>query len=372
MFHRRIVFVYSVLILATAFSTTGARAANLVVSPAGSDGSPCTAVAPCATIGYTLSIAPPGSRITVLSGTYTEMVTVTSPVSLIARKATIDATGRDNGILVEGAGAAGTRIQGFTVENATFEGILVRETSDIAIVHNTVTNNDQGASASEPTGECAPQGAVPGDCGEGLHLWAVTDSQVMGNDVSNNVGGILVTDETGPSHDNVISRNHITNNALDCGITLPSHNADAMTDPTRGGVYDNTIVGNDSENNGGAGIGTFAPFPGAASYDNTISHNIVKRNGEGGINIHSHTPNQNVSGNVIVNNTIDGNGQDPDSESTGSNGISLLTVDAQSDTIAGNRFRNEDYGIWINGPFTLSGLQGNHFDSSVMFPVGRP
>ena len=371
MFYRRIVFVFSVLILATSFTTTVARAANLVVSPTGSDGSPCTAAAPCATIGYTLSIAPPRSRITVLSGTYDEMVTVTSPVSLIGRNATIDAAGLDNGILVEGAGAAGTRIQGFTVKNATFEGILVRETSDIAIVHNTVTENDQGASASEPTGECAPQGVVPGDCGEGLHLWAVTDSQVRGNNVSKNVGGILVTDETGPSHDNMISRNVITNNALDCGITLPSHNPHAMTKPALGGVYDNTVVGNDSENNGGAGIGTFASSPGTASYDNTIAHNTVKGNGEGGINIHSHTPNQNVSGNVIVNNTIDGNGKDPDSGSTGPNGISLLTVDAQSDTIAGNSFRNEEYGIWINGPFTLSGLQGNHFDDSVI-PVGRP
>jgi nitrous oxidase accessory protein NosD len=370
MLYQRIVFVFLVLILANAFTPTGARAANLVVSPTGSDGGPCTAVAPCATIGYTLSIAPPGSRVTVLSGTYAETVTVTSPVSLIGRNATIDATGLDNGILVKGAGAAGTRIQGFTVENATFEGILVRETSDIAIVHNTVTNNDQGASASEPTGECAPQGAVPGDCGEGLHLWAVTDSQVMGNDVSNNVGGILVTDETGPAHDNVISRNHITNNALDCGITLPSHNPDAMKNPALGGVYDNTVVGNDSENNGGAGIGMFAPFPGAASYDNTIAHNTVKGNGEGGINIHSHAPNQNVSGNVVVGNTIDGNGTDPDSGSAGPNGIALLTVDAQSETIAGNSFRNEHYGIWINGPFTLSGLHGNHFDSSVMFPVG--
>jgi len=298
------------------------------------------------------------------------MVTITSSVSLIGRDATIDATGWDNGILVEGGGSAGTRIQGFTVKNATFEGILVRETSAVAIVGNTVKGNDQGYGSAQ--GECAAQGNVPGDCGEGLHLWAVTYSQVMENNVSHNVGGILVTDETGPSHDNVIAQNVIKDNADDCGITLPSHNPSAVADSSKGGVYDNTIVGNDSERNGGAGIGTFGPFPGAASYDNKITQNTFKENGEGGINIHSHAPNQNVSGNVIVANRIDNNGTDPDSGSDGSNGISLLTVDPQRDTIAGNWFSHETYGIWINGRFNLKGLRGNHFAQSVANEFGEP
>jgi hypothetical protein len=46
MLYQRIVFVFLVLILANAFTPTGARAANLVVSPTGSDGGLCTAVAP--------------------------------------------------------------------------------------------------------------------------------------------------------------------------------------------------------------------------------------------------------------------------------------------------------------------------------------
>lgn len=371
MSHRRIVFGFFALILSTAFTTDGAWAANLVVSPTGYDSNPCTAKAPCATISHAVSIAPPRSRITVLSGSYSEMVTVTSSVALIGHDATIDATGLDNGILVEGAGASGTHVQGFTVENAKYEGILVSNSSDISIDQNTITDNDQGASASELTGECKPQNQVPGDCGEGLHLQAVTDSQVMDNNVSDNVGGILVSDDTGPSHNNVISQNVIKNNAEDCGITMPSHNPQAMTDPSKGGVYHNTVVGNDSEDNGGAGIGMFASAPGTASYDNRVAYNTVKGNGEGGINIHSHAPNQNVSGNVIVNNTIAGNGTDPDSASNGPNGISLLSaVDPQSDTIAGNWFSNETYGIWRNGPFKLRGLHGNHFDSSVTYHFG--
>jgi len=69
MFYRRIVSVSSALVAITAFGATGARAANLIVSTTGSDGNACSAAAPCASIGYALSVAPPRSRITVLSGT---------------------------------------------------------------------------------------------------------------------------------------------------------------------------------------------------------------------------------------------------------------------------------------------------------------
>jgi nitrous oxidase accessory protein NosD len=357
--------------LALASAAVGSTAlAELVVSPSGSDGNSCDAVAPCRTIGHAVALAPPFARIVALEGTYPEMVTVAKPLTLAGRGATIDATGLDNGIVVDGPGAAGTQVEGFTVANATFEGILVRNTASVTIEGNTVTHNDRGAFAQNPTGECAPQGQVPGDCGEGLHLWAVAHSRVADDVVTDNVGGILVTDETGPSHDNVIARNIITDNAEDCGITLPSHNGAALHDPARGGVYRNTVVDNDSERNGGAGIGAFAPFPGTASYGNTIVHNTTVGNGEGGINIHSHTPQQNVSGNVIVNNTIAGNGVDPDSGSTQPNGISILTVGPQTETIAANRIDDEYYGIYVNGPFTLHGVRSNHVSSTVTVRVG--
>ncbi len=85
---------------------------------------------------------------------------------------------------------------------------------------------------------------------------------------------------------------------------------------------------------------------------------------------HSHAPNQNVSGHIIANNTIAGNGVDPDSGSSHPNGISILTVDPQTDTIAANRFDNEYYGIYVNGLFTLHGIPSNHFSSNVAVPVG--
>jgi nitrous oxidase accessory protein NosD len=341
-----------------------------VSSSAGSDSNPCTHSQRCRTISHAISVVGPHGRIIVESGTYPEMVTVTQAVTLLGQYATIDASGRDNGILITGPSAAGTAVQGFTVENATFEGILAVETSQVRIEGNVVQNNDQGATSPNPVGECAPQGQVPGDCGEGLHLWAVTHSHVVGNDVSHNVGGILLTDETGPTYANVIAKNHVTDNVEDCGITLPSHNPLAMTDPSMGGVYDNWIVGNVSEGNGGAGVGMFAPFPGAASYNNKVIGNYLKDNGEGGVLIHSHTPDQNVSGNVIVGNVIAGNGIDPDAGSTHPNGISVFSaVDQQHETIVANRISDEYYGIFIAGPITIHGLASNHFDSSVTVPV---
>jgi len=113
----------------------------------------------------------------------------------------------------------------------------------------------------------------------------------------------------------------------------------------------------------------FAPFPGTASYNNTVVRNIAIGNGEGGINIHSHAPHQNVSGNVIVNNTLAGNGADPDAGSGHPNGIALLTVTPQSETIAANRISDEYYGIVATGPFALHGLPSNKFAASVSVPL---
>jgi parallel beta-helix repeat protein len=322
------------------------------------------------TIGHAVSVAEPHSRIAVGPGTYTEMVDITTPITLIGFNATIDASGLDQGIYIHGSDASGASVSGFTIENATFEGILVEQTSNITIQNNVVQNNDQGASSPNPTGLCAPSGEVPGDCGEAIQLLAVSHSRVVSNTVQNNVGGILLTDDEGPTFGNLIRKNTILNNDEDCGITLPSHNPAAGTDPSLAGVYNNIVIDNDSEGNGGAGIGVFAAPPGAAAYNNTIVNNTVKGNGEGGINIHSHAPDQNVSGNVITSNVISNNGQDPDSGSPGTNGISVFTaVNAQTETIAANRLSDEDIGIFISGDFTLKGLQSNHFDSSVTTPI---
>jgi hypothetical protein len=63
----------------------------------------------------------------------------------------------------------------------------------------------------------------------------------------NNAGGILLTDEFGPTSDNVVRGNYSSDNTHDCGITLASHSAavDPMTGQPTGaaGVFDKVPTG---------------------------------------------------------------------------------------------------------------------------------
>jgi nitrous oxidase accessory protein NosD len=344
----------------------------------GSDANPCTHSKPCLTIGHAVAVATAGATIYVDEGKYAEQVSITKRLTLKGEHAVIDATGQNGGIqllagqgivgyglLVFGPGASGSVVKGFTVEHALGEGILVAGTSKVRIEDNTVRLNDAGFN-SNLTRECQAQGNIPGDCGEGIHLVSVTWSHLVDNLVENNVGGILITDEFGPSAHNVIVGNVSKNNLQDCGITLPSHNDLAMTDPTKGGVYDNLVMGNVSEGNGGAGVGMFAPFPGTASYNNRVIDNVLRNNGEAGVGIHAHAPGQNVSGNVIMNNWISGNGIDPDSGSGHPTGIALFSlVVPVTVTVANNHISHEYWGIFRAGPLTIHGLSSNHYASSV-------
>ncbi|MCW2975342.1 MAG: hypothetical protein JWM06_623 [Actinomycetia bacterium] len=366
----------AVALVLFAASTAAARTAVdpstgvFSVSPSGSDSNSCSAAAPCKTIGRAVAQAGAGSMIVVGPGTYPEQVTVSRQLVLDGHGATIDASGKINGIILSGPASAGSIVQGFTVENAIGEGILAVSTSNLGILNNTVMGNDRGANTTV-TPACTKVGDVPGDCGEAVHLMGVASSRVVNNDIHNNVGGVLLTDEVGPTHDNLVASNNIHDNAEDCGITLPSHNPLATTDPSRAGVYGNLILGNVTERNGGAGIGMFAPAPGMASYNNQVTGNTVRNNGEAGIAIHAHAPGQNVSGNAIVGNTISGNGVDPDADSKATVGIAILTVDPSSGTISGNFINDEHFGVFVNGPFTAAGLASNIFGSGVQVPVGH-
>ena len=347
-----------------------------------SDANPCSSSKPCLTIGHAVSMAAAGATIHVSGGTYAEQVSITKKLTLVGDDATIDATGQKGGIqplagkgivgyglLVFGPGAGGTVVKGFTVEHALGEGILVAGTSKILIQNNVIRLNDAGFNTTM-TFECQAQGNIPGDCGEGVHLLSTTWSRLVGNLIENNIGGILVTDEMGPSAHDTISHNVSKNNLMDCGITLPSHNAMAMSDPTKGGVYDNLVYDNVSEGNGGAGVGMFAPFPGTASYDNRVIDNVLRNNGEAGIGIHAHAPGQNVSGNVIIGNWVSGNGIDPDSGSGHPTGIALFSaVVPVAVTLEDNHVSHEYWGVFKAGPLTIQGLNSNHFASSVTNPT---
>jgi hypothetical protein len=343
-----------------------ASAATRAVSTSGSDSGNCVGT-PCATIGYAVDQAGNGDTISVTAGTYGESVRVEKRLALVGHDATIDADGFDNGLVISGASAAGTTVDGFTIENAGLEGIFAVQTAHLDISHNTLRHND-AYGPFHPL--CANQ---PDDCGEALHLQSVTGSTVAENLVRDNVGGILLTDENGPTSGNTIDENQVLDNKLDCGITLASHWFQLATPVPAGvgGIYDNRVMHNTSNGNGAAGIGIFAGPPGAAAYDNVINANTAMDNGLPGVAIHSHTPFQNVDHNVVVNNRLAGNG--PDDDVPGDDQPTGISVFSAVDpiphtTVAGNRISDEHFGIVAVNARKLSGLPSNKMDDSVAVP----
>jgi parallel beta-helix repeat protein len=347
-------------VLAVSGTTAAAAAAKtLYVAKSGSDANACTKKAACATIGHAVGKAHKGDTVKVAAGTYDEMVTVSNNISLVGSGATIDAAGQDNGIQINGPHAAGTAVRGFKVEHANFEGILAQHTSRLKISGNEVRDNDLGMFAQSPTGECAPNGQIPGDCGEGLHLMSVTNSHVTNNKVTDNSGGILLTDELGPTARNTISGNTVLENLYDCGITVAGHNPNAISAkgklaPKTGGIYRNTISKNVSNGNGikgeGAGILLAVAGPGAAVYDNVVQGNTANDNNLAGVTLHLHAPGSYLNGNKIIGNRLrhDGLGGDPDFKVTDTIGILVGSAAGKlkGTVISGNRISDVHFGIW--------------------------
>ncbi len=223
---------------AIAFDKVNSSGRTRYVSPTGADVHRCSESA-CLTINYAISQADAGDVISVGPGTYHESVNVTKRLTLVGHNATIDAAGQSappNGVVISGAGAAGSQLTGFTITNAGLEGVFVLQTTRITIDNNIVINNDTYGPFNPA---CVNQ---PDDCGEAVHLQTVTNSIVRNNLVRDNIGGILLTDENGPTSGNMISDNTVLNNTLDCGITLASHwfNPVAAAGPDVAGVYRNT------------------------------------------------------------------------------------------------------------------------------------
>lgn len=317
----------SVFCLALAIGS--ASGATLCVNPGGTSG--CVN-----SIADAMLLASPNDTILVGPGTYKETIIISKSLSLIGanrQTVVIDATGRSNGLYIDGldnANLADVTISGFTVKNANFEGILVTNATDVTIQNNIVSNNDKSLNVS--AGMCPGQPAFEtsegDDCGEGIHLIGVDHSTVSANLVQSNSGGILITDETAPNHDNLISGNTVIDNPYDCGITVASHpQAGALKAPQ--GVYHITISGNTSAYNGvvnqsGAGVGLFTPSPGTAVYGNVVIGNDLVGNGLPGVALHSHAPNQTLADNMIIGNHISNNG--PDDFTSAPTGIAAIGV----------------------------------------------
>jgi parallel beta-helix repeat protein len=329
------------------------------------------------TISAAVSAAAPGARIIVCPGTYTEGVTVSKQLTISGIHATVDATGQDNGFTLP-TPAAGTSIEGFTIENAIGEGIRAVSTNDVSILENTIVDNDKGITEPNTYPECTvtEQNPVP-DCGEGVHLLGTANSHLIGNRIGNNAGGVLMTDETGPTDGNVLEHNRVFDNTDDCGITLAGHNPAAAPggtpNPAAGGVYDNLIKDNVSVDNGVAGQGggvllaSGIPIGGGAVYDNTVTGNFLEGNGLAGVTVHNHFPNQDLNGNRIVHNVIGTNNLDGDPDfgpvvDPSTTGVFVGTAGApMTITIEHNVIYSNEIGIFLTGPLNTEKIRHNRF-----------
>jgi nitrous oxidase accessory protein NosD len=343
---------------------------KLFVSASGTSGAPCSFKRPCKTIAEALAKATPGSSIIVLGGEYHEEVAIAMELKLIGVDApTINAAGMHHGIELAGPATAGSRVKGFKVVHANEEGILALSTHDVTIAHNEVRENDLGNKVPMPEGQCKSFGEIPGDCGEGVHLMGTSHARVFKNLVIANAGGILLTDETGPTAHNWIAHNDSVANVEDCGITLAGHNPEAFAmgkpQPSKGGIFDNKIVGNialaDGILGGGAGILLASPVPGGGVYDNLVQGNSADESGLPGITLHSHAPGQDLNGNRFIDNQLANNGKTGNEGKPGDAGTGLeatagiiifsAVTKLEGIVVKSNKISKEHFGIWTkNAP----------------------
>lgn len=330
------------------------------------------------TISSAVSAASAGDLIKVWPGIYKEDVVITKTLSLIAatpQAPVIDATGLANGIFINGMSAApdigitNVLVAGFKIRNANFEGILIANAYGATIIDNQVSGNDKSldiANASCP-GIPAFETNEGEDCGEGIHLIATHHNTIARNQVFGNSGGILISDETGQNRENYISKNFVHDNPFDCGITMASHPPATSVIPSATvsyGVVRNNIRENWSWHNGtqlpgaGAGVGIFAPGPGATADGNVVVNNDIRNNGQPGVTMHNHAagppsaPPVDFNNNVIVGNYIAGNAADAeDAHTAGPTGINIFSlVPVLGTIIAENDIDHEAFDIVFNAP----------------------
>jgi parallel beta-helix repeat protein len=358
-----------------------AAAATLCVNPGGKGG--CFT-----TIGAAVAAAKAGDTIQVAPGTYAEGdIVIGLPLSLIGANSAntiINAAGKGNSIYIDGLdnpGLSEVVVAGFTVQNAKFEGILVTNASSVTISDNRVVSNDLALNPTIPScpGQPAFETNEDFDCGEGIHLSGVDHSTVANNLMENNSGGILLSDDTGSTHDNLIIGNIARNNPFDCGITLASHGLAPGLTASRG-VDHNTISGNESSGNGlavegaGAGVGLFVAGTGLETSGNVVAGNRLTGNGLPGVAFHLHSANagQNLNDNLITGNYIAGNGADTeDAVTPGPTGINVF-ANAKAVTtgtvIVQNTIKDEQVDIAAN----TVGLVDAHLNNLLRAPRQRP
>jgi hypothetical protein len=355
------------------------------------------------TIQSAVNAAAPGSTVVVCPGTYHEQVVISEPLSVQGLRATIDEDGVTPTLQVDVPGigpetifagvvivSSNVQFSGFTVEHAQGEGILAAglggDISGISITNSAIVHNDLGFGVSTAQYFQCQQG---GDCGEGVHFTGVAYSTISRDLIADNSGGVLLSDDTGPTHDNLVANNVVTGNSTDCGITMPGHNPNALSatgqpQPSVAGVYRNVIRDNVVTNNGvqgeGAGILFANATAGTASYDNLVTGNYIAGNGLSGVTFHAHiiAPGtfEDLSGNKVIGNVIGTNNVDGDTLDSPVSPEDLVTTGILvysggtpvTVTIAFNHIFSNAIGIWLSKAVTASALPTNSF-TGVTTPI---
>ncbi len=269
---------------------------------------------------------------------------------------TIDATGCDIGVYV-GPGITGVRIAGATISGAGDHGILVQDTSGVAIADDVVSGNGLAPHLcppppTPPSGPCIPEDKAIALVGTSYST--VLDNAVVGNKAD---GGIAITDDgtpgpgtlnpgtPSPATGNLVFGNRVVGNAGGCGIVLASYVAGEGA--SRNVVAGNVVAGNP------AGIIVAADLPGTAAQGNWVVRNTVADNFLPGIILHANAPGDVVLATVVAGNTIYRNGPDP--SAAGGHGPTKPTgvivvgeVTAITGTlVADNPINHEHFGVWI-------------------------
>jgi parallel beta-helix repeat protein len=328
---------------------------------------------------YMASADPTGTSNTVpaaLTG-----LTIESDAALSGNAAnTIIQGAASNGLMVN---ANGVTVNGLTFNNSGAAGILVTPPSSATApaavtgetIENVVSNNSDQCVNTPSTAVCtAAIGA--GDYGESIWLLSVTDSTLENSTLENGLGGgLLVSDEMGPSFGNTIENNMSVNNQWAAGspwlpTTWPpsSPPAPMRASPTRRRAASTTTPLRATPR-----VATGRPASACSTPPTTtsIQGNTFDNNGEPGVKLNPTFPGGDVNGNSVIGNTVGVNslldgpgGGIPGSHNSGSTQTTGIMVDAPAGPVTGtiiqgNTVTGNYYGIYLQAGASRSTVSGN-------------
>ncbi|TET89695.1 MAG: hypothetical protein E3J35_08925 [Methanomassiliicoccales archaeon] len=296
------------------------------------------------TIQAALNTAGLGDTVYVYSGIYRENVFITNVVSLVGESkdsTIIDAQNVQRAITIS---SDSVKVSGFTVTNGG-PGISLMSVNNCEIYSNVISNNGGGITISDSVGNIIRDNIISSNSQNGIELSKSGSAFIANNVVSSNGRyGIYVSSSVG----NTIMNNHVSSNEYGVFLYKSSSNDiigntawsnDYTRDPYGAGIWlksssSNQIEGNNASSNYRDGI----RLEGSAS--NVITGNVMSSNYYG-IYLES------SSDNVISDNRVSLNGNDGIYfDSSSSNTISLNSISSNDDGIrlssSGNNtiFRN--------------------------------